>query len=410
MARWIAALSALCLLGLSLGGAAVADPTTIRLSGAHAGLRCADCHEPGESAFVRDGARECADCHDGYQGIFAQAMTTRSAEKAFVHGAFGGHDTDFFQKNCADCHVSSCADCHGGDIHTLARPTSDTCHRCHQGYFVGADFFGRAPRENHNRYQRGEIVDGQAYLKMRPDVHEEAGLSCGDCHSMQSLVDGRLSAKGCTDCHEPDPAIVEHRIAAHREQLECTACHASWAPQEYGSFFLRLGDNPNREYFNLKQNPAAEYVQSAYLRQQNAPPLGLNGRGKISPIRPQFIAFYSDLRRKDDPNRVENALVAAQWKAFFPHTIRRGTATCEACHDNPRRFLLEDPRDRIYELQRDGLPLPSFWSQEGQTLVNGQFMPKERYERLSTPTSTYTKAYVEKWKNLVENVDTSSKP
>jgi len=418
--RWIVVLSALCLLIPDIGRAAEPEPCLschrTSVSAPHAALGCQSCHvdgmaaAPGKVATAQTRARGCTECHPGTEGIFDHAMATRTAEKAFVDRAFSSRDPQFFSKNCASCHVSSCLDCHGPDAHALSRPSSETCHSCHQGYFVGADFFGRAPREDHTRYQRGSRYDGQAYLKMRPDIHEEAGMTCGACHSMQSLAEGRVAAKNCRDCHTPDPRVVEHRIPAHMETLECASCHASWAPQEYGSFYLRLGDSPNREYFSLKQDDKAEYVKSAYLKMQNAPPLGLNNDGRVSPIRPQFIAFYSDLRQLRATNPEENLLVAAEWKAFIPHTIRRGTPTCEGCHDAPRRFLLEDPRDRIYDLEKDGLPLPSFWSQQGQTLVNGRFMPPDRFTRMTTPTEEYTRAYIEKWRTLVKSVEPSSKP
>ena len=145
-----------------------------------------------------------------------------------------------------------------------------------------------------------------------------------------------------------------------------------------------------------------------YLRRQDAPPLGVNAAGRISPIRPQFIAYYSDLRGSGPPP-VENRLVAAQWKAFFPHTVRRGTPMCDACHDSPRRFLREKEEDRIYRTDLDGLGLSSFWSQQGQTVINGTFVGPQRYAEIMRKDADYTKAYVEKWKSLIEHVGDSSR-
>ncbi|MFO7984197.1 MAG: selenite/tellurite reduction operon b-type cytochrome iron-sulfur cluster-binding subunit ExtO [Desulfuromonadales bacterium] len=385
----------------------------VDLRGIHADMECSACHESsgngtGPHSGSPNGAGRCTGCHESYEHIFEGPMTVRKAERDFVEETFGEVDPRFFEKNCASCHVSSCVDCHGSDGHDIARPDKKDCHACHQGYFVGADYYGMAPREDHQRYQRGPSYQGEHYLKMLPDVHAEAGMACGDCHSMSSLA-GEGEVKSCRDCHNPDPEIVDHRITAHMEQMECYACHSAWGAQEYGTFFLRLGENPAREYFRLEsRKDDGEYLKSAYLKKQDEPPLGINARGKISPIRPQFIAYYADLR--DAPPGEDHRLLNARWKAFFPHTVRRGAVMCDGCHNNSRRFLLEADEDRIYQLEKDGLDLESFWVQEGQELANGQFMSRERFEAMSRKSPDYTRAYVEKWKNLSDRVETSSEP
>ncbi|MBW2690025.1 MAG: cytochrome C, partial [Deltaproteobacteria bacterium] len=131
-------------------------------------------------------------------------------------------------------------------------------------------------------------------------------------------------------------------------------------------------------------------------------------KGRISRIRPQFIAYYSDLRGGAVP-KIENRLLKAQWKAFFPHTVRTGTVMCDNCHDNGRRFLMEKEEERIYRIDLDGLGLSSFWNQSGQQVVNGSFVDLPRYSRIIAKSAAYTKAYVAKWKTLVERVDNSSK-
>lgn len=350
-------------------------------------------------------AENCTDCHREYGAIFGHVMATRAREKAFVARSLGAVDKEFFGKQCGSCHVSGCRDCHDGGG---ARPAASRCLACHNGYYVGADYFGKAPREDNLRYQRGKVVNGETFLTMLPDVHAEAGLPCGACHTMRSLVEGKKAGKTCTDCHRWKRSSPEHRIAAHRDRLECYACHSAWAAQEYGTFFLRFTESPSREDFRLKgSDTAREYLRSAYLRRQDAPPLGLNGRGKISPIRPQFIAYYTHLRR-DKAEGKENRLLAAEWKAFFPHTIRRGTVLCDGCHDAPRRFLMEDPRDRIYRLREDGMTLESFWDRTGQRVVNGAFLPADSYRRLSARGPDFQRGYLEKWRILVHPVDDSS--
>lgn len=381
----------------------------VQVTGLHASLSCDQCHAASQAAAHQlgsAGARAgCGQCHPAEEPILRQQMAHRQAEKDYVAQRFADHDPRFFQANCNSCHLASCGDCHGSG-HQLQRPSTETCLTCHKGSYVGWDYLGRAPREDSLRYQRGPVAQGEHYLLMRPDVHAERGMSCGDCHGMASLAAGESSAKTCLDCHSPDPQVIEHAIPAHLERLECSACHSAWSPQEYGTFYLRMIDSPARDYFRVRQQTDSEYLKSAYLKLQEAPPLGLNEREKISPLRP-LISYYSEIV-EGDPVGAENRLVAADWQAFFPHTVRRGTALCDQCHDNPRRFLLEAEASRIYQPDLDGLGLVSFWNRQGQQVLNGSFLPAERVAQLSRKSPEYTRAYVKKWQQLIQRVDASS--
>ena len=383
------------------------------ISGPHAAIGCTPCHGDdrstvGNPASAVDRAARCVACHRGFDRLFDHAMATRTAERQFAARTVGRFDGGFWADNCTGCHVRGCLDCHGGMGHAISRPRDGACLECHRGYFVGSDYHGRAPREDAFRFQRGPFAGGEQFLPMLPDVHAEAGIGCGGCHDMASLAAGRRSGKGCRDCHEPDQRVVEHRIPAHRERLECYACHSAWAPQEYGTFWLRFIDSPRRQARFTAIPHQDEWMKSAYLKRQDAPPLGLNSAGKVSPIRPQFILYFSDIRSERAVGE-ENRLLAAEWKAFFPHTVRRGTVMCDGCHDNPRRFLLERDKERIYRLRDDGLSLDSFWRREGQRVVNGSFMDPERVGKMAVRTPAYTKGYIEKWQRLTGDAGTSSR-
>jgi hypothetical protein len=380
---------------------------------AHGGPVCEACHRPvggagdpdARTAFTRtDG---CVVCHKGYGRIFDHAMAQRTGEKQFVQRSYARVDSGFWDKNCSSCHLKGCLDCH--DEGQPATPSIVVCQKCHQGYYTGWDYSGRAPREDNMRYQRGMAVNGETFLKMLPDVHYRAGMTCGACHSMNSLKAGQKASKGCRDCHQPSMKPVEHRIPAHLERLECYACHSAWAPQEYGTFFLRFRDQRMKEDFDLKPGPSSEYLRSSYLKKQDASPLGINSRGLISPIRPMFIAYYTDIMAARN-NGPENTLLAVEWRAWFPHTVQRGSVTCEGCHDNPARFLLEPESRRVYNLTKDGMGLESFWLQKGQRVSNGSFMDAARYLRMSSKSPAYTKAYIEKWKTFLNRVENSSRP
>lgn len=383
----------------------------IRVQGIHTDVACVACHQNGKTVIADpassgSGAAGCTGCHKNYDQLYMHDMVTKKKEKEFIARSYQRIDPDFGKKNCNSCHIKSCTDCHGSG-HQTTRPTTDTCTRCHKGYFVGWDYLGRAPRDDHDRYQRGKFIHGESFLKMLPDVHHTKGMSCADCHTMQSLLAGKKTARSCTDCHQPDPEIIEHRISAHLEKMECIACHAAWAAQEYGTFYLQHNKDDLPEPFDRLQIAGKGYVKSSYLKRQDLPPLGINQSGKVAPIRPQFIAYYSQIGNRWAP-KLDNKLVVAQWRVFTPHTVQRGTVSCDGCHNNPRRFLLETPAARIYNLQKDGLGLDSFWDQRGQKVINGKFMDNARYQRFSARTVEYARAYVEKWKKLSKPAEISS--
>lgn len=385
----------------------------ITLTGAHARLACLSCHISeretlGDPGAATGRAKGCAACHRGHERIFDHAMAKRTGEKAFVARSYARVDAGFWEKSCSGCHVKNCGDCHGSG-HNLHKPATAACQSCHKGYYTGWDYSGRAPREYNNRYQRGPVVRGEPFLKMLPDVHFTRGMECGACHSMESLAAGRASSRGCRDCHKPDPKIIEHGIAAHMAKLECYACHAAWAPQEYGTFYLRFRNGTPKEDFDLKTEASPEYLRSAYLKTQDAPPLGLNSRGMAAPIRPMFLAYYSDIVTARQGG-AENILLAAEWRAYMPHTIQRGTVSCEGCHDTPRRFLLEPDGAQIYLLKKDGLQLPSFWQQQGQKVVNGAFFPADRFQRMNNRTMKEKKLEIQRWQRFLKHDAASLKP
>ncbi|MBK9776487.1 MAG: cytochrome C [bacterium] len=364
----------------------------------------------------------CLNCHPGQGDVLAGPMATRRAEREFACRAFGREGEAFFSAACAGCHVSQCRDCHEGEPHVRAgrlvppatvapagtaspvRIADETCLRCHQGYFTGWEYHGRAPREDHERYRRGPVADGAQYLKMLPDVHQQRGLGCVDCHRVHA-ANGAGFVRTCRECHaEPSRDVPEHAITAHLEKMECWACHSAWAAQEYGTFLVRPLTAEQEEAFAALPEQGG-WRRSAALRRQDPPPLGLNARGLVSPIRPQFVLLASDPARG-----WENRLLTAEWKAFFPHTVRRGTVTCGGCHDNPRRFVLEPAADRIYELERDGLPLRSWWDQAGQRVVNGAFFTRERYDLMNRRTPEYVREHLRQWQNLLQPDASSSRP
>ena len=392
-------LKSACVLML-LGVSCIQASADVEISGAHAGIECSVCHVQGqeqESIAAAAGAPGCIHCHSGMEGIFAHAMSSRQAEQEFCARSWGRVDENFFSSNCMGCHVDSCLDCHG-DGHSLKKPDTHTCQRCHNGYFVGWDYSGRAPRDDHERYQRGPQANGRHYLKMRPDVHAQAGMTCGDCHNMQSLSAGQMASRSCLDCHTPDTAVLEHGIKEHLQNMTCAACHAAWSAQEYGTFFIQAESSSNAEIFKVRSKGDG-YLKSSYLKRHDIPVLGVNASGKVSPIRPQFIAYYSAMLN-NEPIGEENRLLAAEWKAYTPHSIQRGGPMCDACHADARRFVLQPDERRMYLPDLDGLGLRGFWNQQGQMVHNGRFYTSAEFGNLQYKSAEYKRSYIRKWQQF----------
>jgi len=156
-----------------------------------------------------------------------------------------------FRKFCASCHLWSsrhderigrlegCPACHapyaedgryrGGDptinrqetghatTHTITnRIADDRCRACHnRSARVALNYHGQMESEQYGTpFVRGglnneDLGDGRFFLKLAPDIHQEKGMSCTDCHTGQDTMgDGSIHAFmkdqveiRCEDCH-----------------------------------------------------------------------------------------------------------------------------------------------------------------------------------------------------------------
>ena len=166
------------------------------------------------------------------------------------------------------------------------------------------------------------------------------------------------SARSCRDCHaEISRDVPDHAIAGHLEKMECAACHAAWAPQEYGTFLVRAGTERQRDAFAALPD-AGPWKKSAALRRQDAPPLGLNARGKVAPIRPQFVLFATDAERG-----WENRLLAAECLSYA--AVKRALERRPSAPQPPAALCAEGPQIRpITDYQ-------SFWDDHARTHPDG---------------------------------------
>lgn len=385
----------------------------IVISGSHKKIKCTACHKKNSKHYEKDATNfkdnVCINCHRSASSIMSSIMVKRTKEIHTIKKAFDGVDENFYGKNCkSTCHVNKCSDCHifKKELHSIEKPLIDKCLQCHKEYFTGIDYTGLAIREDSERYKRGVFKDKEYYLKMLPDVHYEKGLTCNECHSMKSLSDNKTYSKTCTDCHvKIDKTIIEHSIPEHLETLECYACHASWSVNELGSFYIQFIDSDVRKFYKSLKHLSSEYIKSAFIKEYGPPFLGINNRGKYSPIRPEFIFFYTQIYK----NKLvgdDNRLLGAFWKAFYPHTVRVETVMCDNCHENRKKYLLLDNKTDIYELQKDDIPLESFYSSKKQTILNGYFVDNKTFNnKINKKTVKYAESYIKKWEEFIKFIE-----
>ncbi len=196
---------------------------------------------------------------------------------------------DLLRRQCLRCHVYSkgddypyvrrgkgCAACHmqyidgkltgkeeGKANHAFIRPAKQQCLSCHYGNHVGSDFDG-GYEQDHNWSYRTPFITRDPFLRpygielhnLVPDIHQQRGMTCLDCHSGAELAGEKPSVQ-CLDCHGSDvsPAVSKLRVQGnerilqlykseeerlvprlqhpahirYKDQVSCQVCHAQWS-------------------------------------------------------------------------------------------------------------------------------------------------------------------------------------
>lgn len=204
---------------------------------------------------------------------------------------------DLLRRRCLRCHLFSpgdnysatvhgtgCAACHlsyrDGKLvaHDFSAPKDDErCLSCHYGNRVGFDYYGRFEHDYNTEYRTPYTAAattsrpyGVEYHQLAPDIHQQRGLICIDCHSGKSLMQPDRAGQmvSCADCHDPArlaqnliPGVTsgsagytfvsrkdgrQHplpllRHPAHTaySDVSCQACHAQWSFNDTGTHLLR---------------------------------------------------------------------------------------------------------------------------------------------------------------------------
>ncbi len=284
------------------------------LTGAHAGVACADCHAPGSAYEVealggRDAppARDCATCHESpHSEPFVRAVAS------LVERAAGA--------TCASCHpvapVVDDASSHAARV-AAAPFTAPDLARTRELHPAGG-FPLVAP---HDAVDCGDCHDPNAILGARAPRSPDA---CGACHDDphgDQFADGPFAGVGCLTCHERahfapaafDVALHERTafaLEASHARASCDSCHEPAVGAALGD--VVFGDADAR---------CASCHADAHGGAFGAEVLGARAAsGCVDCHRPT---------RFDDVPR--EAFDHARWTAFALDGAH-AAADCEACH------------------------------------------------------------------------------
>jgi len=264
-------------------------------------------------------AHSCGQCHTQEANNLPHALHyTLSNSINQVRTAFGASDhlaslidipineepenitqlaDDMLRRRCLRCHLFSpgdtysatrrgtgCAACHleykKGKLvaHVFkASPADNQCLACHYGNRVGADYYGRFEydfsMEFRTPYTAADTTDrpyGVEYHDLVPDIHQQRGLICIDCHSGRELMTARdpVNRIACADCHDSQRLrqnlprgiekngdtyyliakgdgkkhsipLLRHPAHSGNTDVTCQVCHAQWSFNDGTTYLLR---------------------------------------------------------------------------------------------------------------------------------------------------------------------------
>lgn len=202
---------------------------------------------------------------------------------------------DLLRSRCLRCHLYSsgdtypavqrgtgCAACHlrfqSGKLtrHEFVPPQDQQCLSCHYGNRVGFDYYGRFEHDLHDEYktpfaeEKKDWAYGVAFHHLQPDIHQQAGMTCMDCHSGAELMASPAQSRkpACENCHvqqslqSQGASVIEQRDGEYRlttragahlnlpladddlhrkfqSVATCQVCHAQWSYSEGTTHMLR---------------------------------------------------------------------------------------------------------------------------------------------------------------------------
>ena len=265
---------------------------------------------------------------------------------------------------CVDCHTS--IDVHGdGNIYPATLYQVEvSCYDCHGtpmqypwelpvGYGSPVTLDGR--RGLHKEGSREYLLTSKGNVKENWFREGEKAYVfssfSGKRHEIPLLKDIQQADKFKTK----QGKVAMSTVHAHIEKLECYACHSTWAPQCYGCHmqYDRRAKGTDWIATSKKVDPETgrqtetekfgnlSLENRSFLRWES-PMLGVNLRGKITPLVPGCQTFYTFVDEKGNitvrnkhytTSTGHNSPTLAP---LNPHSVSLVARTCEDCHTTPK--------------------------------------------------------------------------
>lgn len=340
-------------------------PLRHRITNAIPAAQCTHCHTRGRrigTTFV--GMFEYDYVNDGHAPPFDEQAKPQETlfTKEYLHVRKDVH----FERGmeCVDCHTS--IDVHGdGNIYpATVYQVEITCYDCHGtpekypwelpvGYGTpvildGGKGIYKDGTKEYLLTSRGNVKANWIREKDKAYVFS---LYTGKKHEIPLLRDIKLHDTFKTQ----QGKVAMSTIQKHVEKLECYACHATWAPQCFGCHmqYDRRAKGTDWITTSKKVDPATgrqtitkgfgdlSLENRSFMRWEN-PILGINLRGKVSPLAPGCQVFYTFLDEKGNIKAFNKHYTTSTGHnsptlaPMHPHSISLVARTCEDCHTNPK--------------------------------------------------------------------------
>ncbi len=340
-------------------------PLHHRITTAIPAAQCTHCHTRGRrigTTFV--GMFEYDYVNDGHAPPFDEHAKPQETlfTKEYLHVRKDVH----FERGmeCVDCHTS--IDVHGdGNIYpATVYQVEITCYDCHGtpkeypwelpvGYgtpviLEGSKGIYKDGLKEYLLTSRGNVKAN--WIREENKVYVLSQYT-GKRHEVPLLKDIRQTDTFKTQQGKVAMSVIHEHI----EKLECYACHATWAPQCYGCHMQYdrrvkgtdwITTSKKVDPFTGRQTVTEEFgdlsLENRSFMRWESPILGINLRGKASPLAPGCQVFYTFVDEKGSIKALNKHYTTSTGHnsptlaPMDPHSISLVARTCEDCHTNPK--------------------------------------------------------------------------
>jgi hypothetical protein len=318
----------------------------------------------------------------------ADDLLRRRCLRCHVYNSGGGYPETVRGTGCAACHLAYGNGRMTGHAFVKSPPDSQCLH-CHYGNFVGGDYYGRFEHDFNQEYRTPYRTDatqcrpyGVEFHQLAPDIHQQKGMACIDCHSGAELMGTHTATVKkektltCLTCHgwrkglplpldnlrvEADRLVLTTRLSgkklvvvqpahpAHKQyekKAHCTVCHSQWSFNDQGTHLLRTEhpEHPAWSRLAVQGCPEVEeqldsstgqapsqrdkitglpspglWLKGYELRRWESPLVGVGPDGRLRIFRP-ILDLHLSMTDADNTVIFDNVGVEPKHRRYLPYT------------------------------------------------------------------------------------------